>query len=79
MTAERLEHYRYDAESGRLRQRIPDRAYEYDAGGRTTEDGRWRYRYGAQGRLAEITRATTGGRRTVTMRWASGPGSSARV
>ena len=65
MTAERLEHYRYDAESGRLRQRIPDRAYEYDAGGRTTEDGRLRYRYGAHGRLAEITRAATGQRRAA--------------
>ena len=64
-TAERLEHYRYDAESGRLRQRIPDRAYEYDAGGRTTADGRLRYRYGAQGRLAEITRAATGQRRAA--------------
>ena len=65
MTAERLEHYRYDAESGRLRQRIPDRAYEYDAGGRTTEDGRLRYRYGAEGRLVEITRAATGQRQAA--------------
>ena len=65
MTAERLAHYRYDPESGRLRQRIPDRAYEYDAGGRTTEDGRWRYRYGARGRLAEITRAATGQRQAA--------------
>ena len=65
MTAERLEHYRYDPESGRLRQRIPDRAYEYDAGGRTTEDGRLRYRYGAEGRLAEITRAATGQRQAA--------------
>ena len=65
MTAERLERYRYDTESGRLRQRIPDRAYDYDAGGRTTEDGRLRYRYGAQGRLVEITRAATGQRRAA--------------
>ena len=64
-TAERLEHYRYDPESGRLQQRIPDRAYAYDAGGRTTEDGRLRYRYGAEGRLAEITRASTGQRRAA--------------
>ena len=63
--AERLERYRYDPERGRLRQRAPGGAYEYDAGGRTTEDGRWRYRYGAQGRLAEITRATTGQRRAA--------------
>ena len=46
-TAEQLERYRYDAESGRLRQRAPGGAYNYDAGGRTTEDGRWCYRYGA--------------------------------
>ena len=65
VTAERLEHYRYDPESGRLHQRIPDRAYDYDAGGRTTEDGRLRYRYGAEGRLAEITRAATGQRRAA--------------
>ena len=32
--------YRYDIESGRLRQREPGGAYDYDAGGRTTEDGR---------------------------------------
>ena len=64
-TPERLECYRYDPESGRLRQRAPGRAYEYDAGGRTTEDGRWRYCYGAQGRLAEITRATTGQRQAA--------------
>ena len=64
-TAERLEHYRYDAESGRLRQRIPGGAYEYDAGGRTTEDGRLRYCYGAEGRLAEITRASTGQRQAA--------------
>lgn len=50
-TAERLERYRYDPESGRLRQREPGGAYDYDAGGR----------------------------RTVTMRWASGSRSSARV
>ena len=60
MTAERLEHYRYDSESGRLRQREPGGAYAYDASGRTTEDGRWRYRYGAHGRLAELQRAATG-------------------
>ena len=65
MTAERLEHYRYDPESGRLRQREPGGAYDYDAGGRTTEDGRLRYRYGAQGRLAEITRVATGQRRAA--------------
>ena len=64
-TAERLERYRYDAESGRLRQREPGGAYDYDAGGRTTADGRLRYRYGAQGRLAEITRAATGQRRAA--------------
>ena len=64
-TAERLERYRYDPESGRLRQRIPGGAYAYDAGGRTTEDGRLRYRYGAQGRLAEITRAATGQRQAA--------------
>ena len=39
--------------------------YRYDAGGRTIEDGRWRYRYGAQGRLAEITRASTGQRQAA--------------
>ena len=63
--AERLEHYRYDAESGRLRQREPGEAYAYDAGGRTTEDGRLRYRYGAQGRLVDITRAATGQRQAA--------------
>ena len=63
--AEGLERYRYDPESGRLRQREPGGAYDYDAGGRATEDGRWRYRYGAHGRLAEITRATTGERRAA--------------
>ena len=61
--------YAYDARDnlrrvtdagGRLRQREPGGAYDYNAGGRTTEDGRLRYRYGAQGRLAEITRAATG-------------------
>ena len=65
VTAERLEHYRYDPESGRLRQREPGGVYDYDAGGRTTEDGRLRYRYGAQGRLAEITRAATGQRQAA--------------
>ena len=64
-TPERLEHYRYHPESGRLRQREPGGAYEYDAGGRTTEDGRLRYRYGAEGRLAEIQRASTGQRRAA--------------
>ena len=64
-TAERLEHYRYDAESGRLRQREPGGVYDYDAGGRTTADGRLRYRYGAHGRLAEIQRAATGQRQAA--------------
>ena len=64
-TAERLERYRYDAERGRLRQREPGGAYEYDAGGRTTEDGRLRYRYGAHGRLVEIQRAATGQRQAA--------------
>ena len=58
-----MERYRYDPESGR--QRAPGRAYDYDAGGRTTADGRLRYRYGAQGRLAEIQRAATGQRQAA--------------
>ena len=65
VSTERLEHYRYDPESGQLRQRAPGGAYDYDAGGRTTEDGRWRYHYGAQGRLAEISRAATGQRQAA--------------
>ena len=38
VTTEQLEHYRYDPESGRLRQREPGEIYDYDAGGQTKED-----------------------------------------